>query len=277
MSTAFTKNLLSNQFTFKQIVIRRRLFLLPLLLISLQPVLAQSKTQPQSAIVTRKRLTIVRTGRIARDFPERRKATITYPVISGIPDPAVLRRIKAILDFKNIFDYSLQEYRADAWLTEFDYVVNHNANHILDLTFTQSGLAAYPDSQSKHFAIDLKTGRVLKAADVFVSTKLDELAKLVDLRLQNEIRELTATVKSDKSIDDPTNVIDALEQLKIEVANLDDFSVGREGLTFLYDAGFPHVIEALQPVGKYKFSYSELKPFIKPRGPLWQFVNSEIQ
>lgn len=275
----FTKNLPSRSKSFSDlIVIRRLLPLLPLLLLSLQQIEAQSvRPQSDKAIVTRKRLTIIRSGRIARDFPERRRATITYPVISGISNPVVLRKIKAILDFKNIFDYSLQEYRTDSWLDEFDYVVNHNGNHILDLTFTQSGMAAYPDSQSKHFSIDLRTGRVLKAEDVFLSTKLDELARLVDERLQNEIKGLTEVVKADKSIDDPANVIEAYEQLKFEVVNLSDFLVGRDGLTFLYDAGFPHVIEALQPDGQYKFTYGELKPFIKREGPLWQFVNGGIQ
>ena len=272
----FTKNLPSRS---QLSILRRRLLaLLPLLLLSLQQIEAQSvRLQSDKAIVTRKRLTIVRTGRVARDFPERRRATITYPLISGISNPVVLRKIKAILDFKNIFDYSLQEYRTDSWLDEFDYVVNHNGNYILDLTFTQSGMAAYPDSQSKHFSIDLRTGRVLKAEDVFLSTKLDELARLIDERLQNEIKELTKVVKADKSIDDPANVIEAYEQLKFEVANLSDFSVGRDGLTFLYDAGFPHVIEALQPDGQYKFTYAELKPFLKREGPLWQFVNGGIQ
>ena len=48
------------------------------------------------------------------------------------------RRVRALLDFKNIFGYSLKEYREDAWLTEFDYVVNHNGNSLLDITFIKA-------------------------------------------------------------------------------------------------------------------------------------------
>ena len=47
---------------------------------------------------------------------------------------------------------------------------------------------------------------------------------------------------------------EAYEALKFEAQNLDEFSVGRKGVTFLYDAGFPHVIRALEPDGHYFFS-----------------------
>jgi len=43
------------------------------------------------------------------------------------------------------------------------------------------------------------------------------------------------------------------------------------GVTFLYDAGFPHVIQALQPDGRYFFSYAVLRPHIKSSGPLGVF------
>jgi hypothetical protein len=233
---------------------------------------AQSTPRPDRVNIKRQKLTIIRTGQVAKNFPDRRRATITYPVVSGLTDPAILRKVRAILTFKNIFDYSLKEYREDSWLEEFDYVLNYNDNYILDLTFTQVGSAAYPDSQSKNFAINLKTGAVINASDVFVTSKMDELARLVDAKLQAEVAELIKIVKADKTLDDPENVIDALQLLKFEVADLDKFSVGKDGITFLYDAGFPHVIEALQPDGRYLFEYSKLKPFIKQGGPLWQFV-----
>ena len=62
------------------------------------------------------------------------------------------------------------------------------------------------------------------------------------------------------------------EVLKFTKENLDDFSVGTKGLTFLYDAGYPHAIQAFEPNGRYFFSYSQLKPYIKRDGLLGQFV-----
>ena len=63
-------------------------------------------------------------------------------------------------------------------------------------------------------------------------------------------------------------VRDQLGELKFDVNNLDEFSVNDQGVTFLYDAGFPHAIRALQPDGENFFSYAELRPYIKRNGPL---------
>jgi hypothetical protein len=62
-----------------------------------------------------------------------------------------------------------------------------------------------------------------------------------------------------------------VQEFKIE--NLDDCSVGARGITFLYDAGYPHAIQAFEPEGRYFFSYAELKPYIKRDGILGQFVD----
>ncbi len=227
-----------------------------------------------SVFITRKRVVLVRTGRLARQFPEKKRAVVIYPVVTGLRDPEVLRKVRALLEVKNIFDTSLAEYRQDAWLEEFDYKINHNWNGILDITFTQMGSGAYPDSHSKHLAISLRTGELLKATDAFNPSKLDELAKLVNQKLQAEVAELIAEARRDphQDQDGKQHIIDALEQQKFETKHLDDFSVGAKGITFLYDAGFPHVIQALQPNGEYLFTYAELKPFVKADGPLGQLV-----
>ena len=227
-----------------------------------------------SVVIKRNRILLHRSSGITKQYPEKKTAVVIYPTISGLRDAAVLRKIRSLLQLKNIFDYSLAEYRSDPWLEEFDYVVNYNKDYILDITFTQMGSAAYPDSQSKHLAINLKTGTLLKATDVFHAARFEELVGIVDKKLQAEVAELISETKKDphQDEDQKQNIIDALKLQRFETKQLDDFSVGPKGLTFLYDAGFPHVIQALQPDGKYFFSYSELKPFIKPDGPLGQFV-----
>ena len=136
------------------------------------------------------RIVLIRSHELARQFPERKRAVVTYPVIRGLGDPVVLRRVRSALDFKNIFDYSLQEYREDAWLTEFSYVVNYNSNYLLDITFTQSGMSAYPDEHTKHFLFSLRDGRVVKASEVFESSRLHELAAAVDRKLQQELKQI---------------------------------------------------------------------------------------
>jgi hypothetical protein len=184
-----------------------------------------------------------------------------------------LRRVRSVLDFKNIFGSSLREYREEAWLEELTYKVNHNGNYLLDITFSQSGSGAYPDEQEKHFLINLKTGKVVKASDAFVRDKFAQLTALVDEKLKVELKEILESLKDSKS--DPEDIRiagEAQEPLEFKLENLDDFSVNTKGVTFLYDAGYPHVIRAFQPNGTYFFSYADLKPYIKRDGPLGQFI-----
>jgi hypothetical protein len=226
------------------------------------------------AIVRPRRVVLVRTGAIARDFPERKRAIVVYPIVSGLSDAAVLRRVRSALDIKNAFGSTLADYRGDAWLSEFGYKVNYNADYLLDITFTQSGMGAYPDDQDKHILINLRDGNVVKAADVFEASKLEELAQFVDRELQREIGQLEAeNLTGVTDADERKSINDAYENLKYDRANLDEFSVSSSGVTFLYDAGFPHVIKALEPQGRYFFSYKTLKDYIRRDGLLAKFRN----
>lgn len=226
------------------------------------------------AVVTRKRVVIVRTGRIARQFPHKRRALVTYPIVSGLSDARVLRKVRAALDLKNVFDTSLAEYRQDAWLEELDFKVNYNKNQLLDITFWQTGTAAYPDTHRAHFTISLKTGDVLKAADVFEAGALYALAGMAHEKLLEEVRGMVKVVEEDDTIaaEERPSLRDALSVLSFGVEDLNQFVVSDRGLTFLYDAGFPHAIQALEPDGEYFFSYAQLSPYIKRSGPLGRFV-----
>ncbi|HEX8707135.1 MAG TPA: hypothetical protein VF723_02650 [Pyrinomonadaceae bacterium] len=226
-------------------------------------------------VISKRRVVIVRRGRLARQFPERRRAIISYPFITGgLDNPVVLNKVRSLLQVKNIFDMSVEQYRADAWLDEFDYTVNYNKNYILDLAFTQSGMAAYPDSQTRNFVINLKTGAIVKARDVFKPSTLTTLAAMVDRKLQDEIKQFFADAdrRGEIAADERKNIQEMFAALNFEPKNLDDFSVSDKGITFLYDAGFPHVARALQPDGRYFFSYVELRPYIRTEGLLGRFI-----
>lgn len=225
------------------------------------------------AVIRRRRTVLVRTAEVTKQFPQRKTAIVTYPVITGLK-PNTLKQVRALLSFKNIFDYSLSDYRNDPWLSEFSYVVNHNANSLLDITFTQSGMAAYPDEQSKHFLIDLRSGKLVTAADAFQLEKLSRLTAQVDAALQRDITNLRKHIlaATDRDQQEKASVNDAYDVLRFELRDLDNFSVSKRGITFLYDAGFPHVIKALEPGGHYFFSYEQLRPYIRSDGPLGQFV-----
>jgi hypothetical protein len=243
------------------------LLLLFLALVSHAAAVAAVPEGVPSVVIRKRRIVLVRTGKFVRDFPERKRAIVSYPVIAGPKNSPVLRKVRALFDFKNIFDTSLAEYRADTWLSEFDYKVNYNRNFILDITFTQDGIGAYPDTQSKHFAINLSNGELIQAADAFNSSSLDALAALVDKKLQAEIQQIIKDNSEERE-----SVEGMMKELKFDAAKLNDFSIGDKGITFLYDAEFPHVVQAVEPVGRYFFSYAQLKPYIKRDGPLGIFV-----
>ena len=182
-----------------------------LLLASAPVKLAQLKVtaQPDRAIIRPRTVVIIRRGALIKDFPNKKRATVTYPVVSGLRDPQVLRRVQAILQIKNVFDSSIAEYRDDNWLEEFRYEVNYNKNSILDITFTQDGSGAYPDTQTKHFAINLKNGNVIKASDVFTGNSLPTLRTMLDRKLHAELKEMLASLRDSKS--DPEDVRIATE------------------------------------------------------------------
>lgn len=251
------------RFRFSQLVLA-----LPISLFALVNVAAQDRV-----IVQPRRVVLIRSGKLARDFPERRRAIVRYPIVQGLSEAKVLRRIKNTLAIKNVFDTSLAEYRQDSWLEDFNYKVNYNKNYLLDITFTQSGMGAYPDTSTKHFLINLKNGMVIKAADAFNLSGLETLAGMVNQKLKDETKELIKEVERDKeqNAEQKSSLKEQLDQLSFTQENLNEFSVSDTGVTFLYDAGFPHVIQALQPDGRYFFSYAVLRPHIKSSGPLGVF------
>src|SRR6266852_3902126 len=235
---------------------------------------ALSNVAAQDRIVVQPRTVVVlRSGKGVRDFPERKRAIVRYPMVRGLLDVALVSRIQNTLTMKNVFDHTMEEFRRNPGLLSYDYKVNYNQNYLLDITFTEETEGAYPDTGTKHFLINLKNGKVVRAADAFNPNSLNALAGLVDKKLKAEVAELIKVNEDDKSSDAEAKswVRDELKKLRIGAQNLDEFSVSDKGVTFLFDAGFPHAIQALQPEGKYFFSYAELRPYIKREGPLSVF------
>jgi hypothetical protein len=222
-------------------------------------------------VVIQQRTIVLRRGEKGRDYKE---AIIKIPHFPGISDPDVLRKIRSILDLKNVFGDSLDEIRSEfqesTWLYEMTYRVNYNANFVLDITFFQSGVGAYPDTLIEHRIINLKTGDSLKAADVFRPASLNALVDLVEGAMRAELRKGIKKYGRDEFA--ARRLGDELREAKFGVENLDNFSVNNTGVTFLYDFGFPHVIKALEPSGRYFFGYERLKAHIKPDGLLGVFI-----
>lgn len=204
------------------------------------------------------------------------EVVIHTPVFHGIADPAVLERLQASIDagVREVTGYSPGEWKTsgDDWLREIDYAVTYNAHGLLSLAFSVSGSGAYPSTHQAYVVADLGTGRRLTARDLFKPASLEELAAKVDrLRLaevEKDLREHRAHLEEDTAEGDLTATMELARQSFFVVEDLDTFRLEDKGVTFVYDFGFPHVIQALEPSGEYFLSYEELRPYFNPEGPL---------
>ena len=132
-----------------------------------------------------------------------------------------------------------------------------------------NGTGAYPSGTIKTVVVDLKTGNRVRPADVF--TNILWLTAMVKKRQILEIEGGMAEIRKDRDMAD-TNPNQLFENADFTTKNLSEFGVTNTGVTFFYDYGFPHVIQALQPEGAYSFTWEELKPCIKPAGLLARFI-----
>lgn len=208
----------------------------------------------------------------------KRTFVVTYPLVSGAIPLATRKKLENTISYWRVFETTLQENLNESdWLSDLSYKVNYNKNGVLDIALTQEGSGAYPDQSTFNFVIDLKTGEQVKFNDVFKSDALDKFAEMVDSQLQIETKKIIRSIEKGEFGDNGKEADDSLKEqlgaLSFTAETFNEFSVSDKGATIFYDAGFPHVIQAAQPDGRYFFTWAELKPFIKRGGLLAKFVS----
>lgn len=229
----------------------------------------------QSAKVTPRKMTYKR-PKPMMDF--KKTFTITHPKVSGLT-PTMNKKVEAAVSYEKNFDFTIKEEMGEIqWLEEASYEVAYNKNGILNILLSITGTGAYPSTSNKSVIVNLKTGEQVKFADVFKADSLAEFAESVNKKLAVEKAEVIRMVEKGEFGDGESSK-EANEALKEQLSGLeftadafDEFTVGDQGATIIYDAGFPHAIRAAQPDGRYFFTWAELKPFIKPDGLLARFV-----
>ncbi len=204
-----------------------------------------------------------------KPFTEYKKSfAVIYPIVKGL-NLNLKKKVETAISYQKIFNFNLKKETNEIhWLEEASFKVNYNKNGILGILLTMTGLGAYESVYEKSVVVNLKTGDRIKPPDAFV--KLNELAALCKKAQQNEIKKSLVEIKKENP--DEENPENLFENADFTVKNLDEFSVSDKGVTFLYDYGFPHVIKALQPEGKYFFSWAQLKPFVKRSSSFGKFV-----
>lgn len=220
----------------------------------------------QSVVITPKKIVYKR----AKPLEDYKKSfTVIYPKVKGL-SPAIAKKIESAISYEKLFDFTIkEEINEIQWLYEASYTVNYNKYGILDITLILSGSGAYPSESAKTVTVNLKTGERVKAADIF--TNLDNLSAKVKKSQMAEMKKANAEYKSDPNAENFDST-DYFSNADFTVENLNEFTVSEKGVTFIYDYGFPHVVLALQPEGRYFFNWTELKSFIKRDGLLARFV-----
>lgn len=219
----------------------------------------------------------------------RKEFTVRYPIIEGIKSESILYKINAVLSYEKVFGVSLVEaIEGDTWLSDLDYTVNFLKRPFMDLTFIMEGIGAYPWQTTQNIVVNYETGERVKATDLFEEYSLERLALIVNEFVQVDLKkasleELYSYEEIQMSVINKNPLIEGIEekinwieqrfsQKKFSVENLNDFSLNESGIYFIYDFGFPHVIKALEPEGRYYFPYSTLKQCIKKDGMLERFI-----
>ncbi len=219
----------------------------------------------QSVVITPKKETYQR-PKTTMNF--KKSFVVIRPKVKDV-NSAMAKKVETAISYEKNFEFNVQEeINKIQWLEEANYEIDYNKNGILGVTLTVIGSGAYPSEYSKPVIVNLKTGEKILTKNAF--GKLSELAAKGKQTQEAEIKRAIVEIK--KEDPEEENPASLFENTDFTVENLDKFSVNDKGITFWYDYGFPHVIMALQPEGRYFFSWAELKPFIKPDGLLAQFI-----
>lgn len=218
------------------------------------------------SVILETKTAILPHGKKGEAYPYYKEAIIRYPVVTGLKDPTVRQNVQTAISLKRVVGHTIAEMDEEygGWLSEIGYIVNYNQHNVLDLTYSIAGVGAYPSTFEKRVSVNLLTGKVLRAGDLFKADALGAIAQVVNQMMQKEMQKKIAEFRNE----DPTLASANFADHRFQVKNLDNFSIGKEGVTFHYNFEFPHAIKAAEPSGAYLLSYDQLIRYIRKDGAL---------
>lgn len=212
----------------------------------------------QSVIVTNHKVRYKRPKPIAE---HKQDFTVNYPRIKA-KTPALSRKIEDAVSYKRVMNVDVKEELDEVqWLEGASWAVKYNKKGALALELSIEGSGAYPDGSTRTVIADTKTGERVTPAMSF--TDLAGLAAMVKKAQKKEIAKAIRDINKDPERGD-TDPSELFVNADFKPEDLDWFAISDRGVTFSYDYGFPHVIQAWQPAGSFFFTWKQLKPFIKP-------------
>lgn len=225
--------------------------------LSVEPNPSMRSSAPGTAFIVERSLRIRRPN-----TPDRQWISVCYPVVRTNGDALALRKLNRALSPTAVYDTPIERLPQDDRLNEIRYELDYNRHGILGVTLYADGMGAYPNTLTHNVVLNLKTGNPIRAADVFRADGRQALANLVDGLLQEDLKAARNAYAEDSGI------FDLLKGFRFGVKDLDRFTVGERGLTFIMEFGFPHAVKAAEPPGLFFFPYAALRPYIRTDGPL---------
>lgn len=227
------------------------------------------------------------------------EADFTVPQVK-LPNAAVARRINQALLRLLIGDHAeavdslgtpRQQLRqavreccpgqgaASSGLTAAEYKVLLNQHFLLSFEFSVEFTGAYSWGRTEHATFDLRTGRLLRLADLVADLPV-QLERRMEGAINRRIGASMAEIAAESQ--DPAEIADLAERFHWNKAtrrvnfkaggaadeaaeiSLDEFALTPDALLLFYRAGLPHAIFNFEPDETYHFPYGRLQP----RGPL---------
>lgn len=141
----------------------------------------------------------------------------------------------------------------------------YNDHSIICIKRVAEYMGAYPSTGISYYDFDTRTGERITAKDILIASKMQDLVEECNNRIAYAIKDSRLTVASE----DTEAFNSGIEsRASFTVKNLDEFFMKNDRVIFHYDFDFIHALKALQPNGDIAFTAQQLRPYIKPDGPL---------
>ncbi|NNE66739.1 MAG: hypothetical protein HKN33_09235 [Pyrinomonadaceae bacterium] len=203
--------------------------------------------------VTSKKVTYQRKAGV---MDHKKSFDITYPQFSGV-DKETARRLDQTFSYWRVFSTSLEEETDAQWLDSLDFRVTYNKQNVLVMELTREGSGAYPSGETVTVVANSSYGAPVPFTDVFKNRI--GLLQAIDKKQQAEMQ----AAEKEYQAEGGEGKLFEIHEAEKASDQVSEFSLNDYGVTFIFDYGFPHVAKALQPPGRYFFSWSELEPYLK--------------
>lgn len=200
-------------------------------------------------------------------------SAIVTPSGADCSNVAATSKIKEAISLEELEGMTLEE--AHEWkpcdtpgcqgLTYYKLDTVYEEHCLLSIKYTAEYMGAYPSTGISYYNFDLRTGNKLTASDIFDSGQLDALVKYCNDYINTLIEKSRKDVEATE-VEDYNNGVSTRPEFTKE--SLNRFYLTNDGLVLNYDFEFPHVIQALSPVGDIPLSALQLKQYLKKDGSL---------